>query len=109
MNITKRQPISDAEMTEKFLVPMALTQGQLAETMGVSRKNINELCINHGRHGLMLATIFVKTADFWLNLQQRNDRWGRFRSDLSVPPGRKLGVPQGLHRQGGIPVPVLGL
>jgi plasmid maintenance system antidote protein VapI len=37
MNITKRQPVSVGEMiTGEFLVPMALTQGQLAEAMGVS-------------------------------------------------------------------------
>lgn len=39
MNITKRQPVSVGEMiTEEYLVPVALTQGQLAEAMGVSRK-----------------------------------------------------------------------
>ena len=32
MNITKRQPVTVGEMiTEEFLVPMGLTQGQLAE------------------------------------------------------------------------------
>ncbi len=36
MNITKRQPVSVGEMiTEEFLMPVALTQGQLAEAMGV--------------------------------------------------------------------------
>ncbi len=44
MNITKRQPVSVGEMiTEEFLVPLGLTQGQLAEAMGVSRKTVNEL------------------------------------------------------------------
>lgn len=39
MSIAKRQSVSVGEMiTEEFLVPMALTQGQLAEAMGVSRK-----------------------------------------------------------------------
>ena len=47
MNITKRQAVSVGEMiTEEFLVPMGLTQGQLAEAMGVSRKTVNELCTN---------------------------------------------------------------
>ena len=36
MNITKRQPVSVGEIiTEEFLVPLGLTQGQLAEAMGV--------------------------------------------------------------------------
>lgn len=80
MNITKRQPISVGEMiTEEFLIPMELTQGQLAKAMGVSRKTVNELCTNRRvvtvDTALMLATVFGNTADFWLNLQQRNELW----------------------------------
>jgi len=80
MNITKRQRVSVGEMiTEEFLVPMALTQGQLAEAMGVSRKTVNELCTNRraitAGTALMLATVFGNSADFWLNLQQRNELW----------------------------------
>ena len=80
MKNTKRQPVSVGEMiTEEFLVPMGLTQGQLAEAMGVRRKNVNELCTNRraimADTALMLATVFGNTADFWLNLQQRNELW----------------------------------
>ena len=80
MNITKRQPVSIGEMiTEEFLVPMGLTQGQLAEAMGVSRKTVNELCTNRraitADTALMLATVFGNSAEFWLNLQQRNEIW----------------------------------
>ena len=80
MDITERQPVSVGEMlTEEFLVPMQLTQAQLAEAMGVSRKTINELCTNRRAitvdTALMLATVFKNTADFWLNLQRRNELW----------------------------------
>ena len=80
MNITKRQPISVGEMiTEEYLVPLVITQGQLAQAMGVSRKTVNELCTNRrsvtADTALMLATVFGNTADFWLKLQQRNDIW----------------------------------
>ncbi|MDH3991555.1 MAG: HigA family addiction module antitoxin [Gammaproteobacteria bacterium] len=80
MSITKRQPVSVGEMiTEEFLLPMGLTQGKLAEAMGVSRKTVNELCTNRrtitADTALMLATVFGNTADFWMNLQQRNDIW----------------------------------
>ncbi|MCY4421110.1 MAG: HigA family addiction module antitoxin [Gammaproteobacteria bacterium] len=80
MNITERQPVSVGEMlTEEFLVPMRLTQAQLAEAMGVSRKTVNELCTNRRAitvdTALMLATVFKNTADFWLNLQRRNELW----------------------------------
>ncbi len=80
MNITKKQPVSVGEMiTEEFLEPLELTQGQLAKYMGVSRKTVNELCTNRraitADTALMLATAFGNTAEFWLNLQQRNDVW----------------------------------
>lgn len=80
MNITERQPVSVGEMiTEEFLVPLRLTQTQLAEAMGVSRKTVNELCTNRRAvtvdTALMLATVFGNTADFWLNLQRRNELW----------------------------------
>ena len=80
MNLTKKQPVSVGEMiNEEFLLPMGLTQGQLAEAMGVSRKTVNELCTNRrtitADTALMLATVFGNTADFWLKLQQRNDLW----------------------------------
>ena len=80
MNITKRQPVSVGEMiTEEYLIPLIITQGQVAQAMGVSRKTVNELCTNRrsvtADTTLMLATVFGNTADFWLKLQQRNDIW----------------------------------
>ena len=80
MNITKRQPVSVGEMLkEEFLIPMNITQSQLAEAMGVGRKTINELCNNRraitADTALMLATVFGNSAGFWMNLQQRNELW----------------------------------
>ena len=80
MNFTKRQPVSAGEMiTEEFFVPLDLTQGQLADAVGISRKTVNELCTNRRAitvdTALMLAKVFGNTASFWLNLQQRNDLW----------------------------------
>jgi addiction module HigA family antidote len=70
MNVTKRQPVSVGEViSEEFLVPMTLTQGQLAEAMGVSRKTVNEPCTNRraitAETALMLATVFGNTAVFF--------------------------------------------
>ncbi|HEC15856.1 MAG TPA: addiction module antidote protein, HigA family [Sedimenticola sp.] len=80
MNITKRKPVTVGEIiTEEFLEPLGITQGRLAEAMGVSRKTVNELCTNKrsitADTALMLAKVFSNTPDFWLNLQQRNDIW----------------------------------
>jgi antitoxin HigA-1 len=78
--MTARAPVSVGEMlTEEFLIPFSITQGQLAETMGVPRKHINELCTNRravtADTALMLARVFGNSAEFWLNVQRRNDLW----------------------------------
>jgi addiction module HigA family antidote len=77
---TERKPVSVGEMlVEEFLTPMKLTQGVLAEAMGVERKLVNELCKD--RRGvtadtaLMLARVFGNSPEFWLNVQRRTDLW----------------------------------
>jgi addiction module HigA family antidote len=80
MLTTKRKPASVGEiLTEEFLAPMQLTQGALADAMGVPRKHVNELC-NDRRSvtaptALILARVFGNTPDFWLNVQRRTDLW----------------------------------
>lgn len=86
MNITKHQPIGVGEvLTEGFLSPMGLTQGQMAKAMGVSRTTANELCMNRRTitvdTALMLSKVFGNSAEFWLNLQRRNDLWKVLNSD----------------------------
>jgi len=85
MILTTRKPISVGEMlTEEFMEPMNINQGQLAEALGVARKTVNELCNNKtsitADTALMLATVFGNTAEFWLNLQKRNDIWSALHS-----------------------------
>ena len=80
MILTKRQHVSVGEMiTEEFMVPLGINQGQLASAMGVSRRTVNELCTGKRSitvdTALMLAKVFGNTPNFWLNLQQRNDLW----------------------------------
>ncbi len=85
MIITKRQPVSVGEIiTDEFMAPLKITQGQLASAMGVSRRTVNELCTNKRSisvdTALMLAKVFNNTPNFWLNLQQRNDIWAALNS-----------------------------
>ncbi len=85
MIITKRKPVSVGEMiNEEFIVPLGITQGQLSSAMGVSRRTVNELCTGKRSitvdTALMLAKVFGNTANFWLNLQQRNDIWAALHS-----------------------------
>src|SRR6266487_4099095 len=80
MLTTKRKPATVAEiLTDEFMGPMGLTQGALAEAMGVQRKHVNELCNNRrnvtAATALILARVFRNTPDFWLNVQRRSDLW----------------------------------
>jgi len=66
-------------ITEEYLVPLKLTQGKLAQAIGLSRKTVNELCTGKWTvtvdTALLLAKVFGNTPDFWLDLQRRIDIW----------------------------------
>lgn len=75
---THRQPTHPGEMLrEEFLVPMAISQRDLAEAIHVPYQRVNELV--NGRRGvtastaLRLARFFGNSPAFWMNLQQRWD------------------------------------
>jgi len=44
-----------------------------------TRKHVNELCNNRraitADTALMLARVFATSADFWINVQKRNELW----------------------------------
>ncbi len=75
-----RPPTSPGEvLREEFLGPLKMTQGDLAEKMGVPIQRIN-LLINERRAvtadtALLLAKALGTTPEFWMNLQQRYDLW----------------------------------
>lgn len=75
---TQRVPTHPGEMLlEEFLIPMEITQQQLADAIQVSYQRVNEIV--NGRRGitpstaLRLARFFGMSADFWMNLQMRWD------------------------------------
>ena len=76
MLMTTLKPVSAGEMlVEEFLKPFGLTQGQLADAMGVPRKHVNELCSDRRSitvdTALILARVFGNSAEFWLNMVDR--------------------------------------
>ncbi len=75
---THRAPTHPGEMLlEEFLVPMGLTQRELAASIRVPYQRVNEIV--NGRRGitpstaLRLARYLGTSPDFWLNLQLRWD------------------------------------
>ena len=90
MLMTKRKPATVGEiLTEEFIYPLGLTQGAVAEAMGVQRKHVNELCNDRrtvtAATALILARVFGNSPDFWLNVQRRSDLW----EAMNSPSGRK--------------------
>jgi addiction module HigA family antidote len=74
----RRPPTHPGEMlVEEFLVPMAITQRRLADSIHVPYQRVNELANGHRgvtpSTALRLARYFGNTADFWMNLQLRWD------------------------------------
>src|SRR6266545_7659640 len=77
---TNRPPTHPGEMLlEEFLIPMSLTQRELADAIHVPYQRINDIV--HRRRSvtpstaLRLAKFFNMSADFWMNLQMRWDMY----------------------------------
>jgi antitoxin HigA-1 len=80
MIVTDRKPVPPGEMlAEEFMVPLGLTQTELAQLMGVERRLVNEICVGKraitADTALMLARVLGTSAEFWLNTQRRTDLW----------------------------------
>ena len=75
---THRPPVHPGEMLlQEFLLPMGITQRELADAIESPYQRINEIV--NGKRGvtpntaLRLAKYFNMTPDFWMNLQLRWD------------------------------------
>jgi len=74
----KRQPTSPGEMLrEEFLVPLEMTQKELADHIGCDVKVINRLVNDRtsvsAEMALKLGATFRTTPEFWLNAQKAVD------------------------------------
>jgi antitoxin HigA-1 len=64
-------------LLEEFLVPLAISQVQLASHIGVPTQRVNELV--RGKRGVtpdtawLLSKAFSTSPEFWLNLQSAYD------------------------------------
>jgi len=81
-----REPTHPGEMLlEEFLLPMSISQRDLAKAIHVPYQRINEII--NGKRGitpstaLRLAKYFGVTEDFWMNTQLRWDLYRAKRSE----------------------------
>jgi len=78
MILLKRKPTSPGEiLREEFLLPLNITQRQLADHIGCDLKVINRV-VNQRTQltpkiAMKLAAAFNTTPDFWLNAQRACD------------------------------------
>lgn len=86
---TNRTPTHPGEMLlEEFLIPMGITQRDLANAIHVPYQRINDLV--NGRRGatpssaLRLAKFFGNSPEFWMNLQLRWDLYFAQRAETKV-------------------------
>ena len=86
---TNRQPTHPGEMLrEEFLIPMNLTQKDLADAIRVPYQRVNEIVA--GKRGvtpstaLRLAKFFGMSADFWMNLQVKFDLFSAQKKEQTV-------------------------
>ena len=79
---TQRAPTHPGEMLlEEFLIPMGITQRDLAHAIHVPYQRVNEI-VNRRRGitadtALRLSRFFGVSPDFWMNVQLR---WDLFRA-----------------------------
>jgi len=85
MLIPENRPTHPGEfIREDILLELNLTQGELAEMLGVSRRSINQL-VNEKRSvtadmALRLGKFTNTSPQMWLNLQTAVDLWEASRS-----------------------------
>ncbi len=85
---TNREPTHPGEMLlEEFLIPMGMTQSELAKDIHVPYQRINEI-VNKRRGvtpstALRLAKLFGMSEDFWLSLQLRWDLYKTKQTEAS--------------------------
>jgi len=93
-----RQPTHPGEMLRaEFLIPMNISQRELADAIHVPYQRVNEL-VNKKRGitpstALRLAKFFGMSADFWLNVQMR---WELFKAQNTE--GNELDLIQDYHK-----------
>ena len=89
---TDRTPTHPGEMLlAEFLIPMGLTQRELADAIHVPYQRVNDLV--NGRRGmtpntaLRLARYFGNSPAFWMNLQLRRDLYFAQQEEKKVLEG----------------------
>ena len=79
MRTTRKPRHPGALIKRQYLEPLEMTNTQLGEILGVSRKTVSEIVNEQASispvMALRLAKAFQTTPELWLNLQQKYNLW----------------------------------
>jgi len=86
VNDRQRRPTHPGAILREDVLPEAgITQGQLAQMLGVSRRSVSEVLHEHRPvttdMAHRLARVFKTTPAFWLRLQEAVDIWDTFETN----------------------------
>ena len=86
----KRKPTSPGEiLREEFLLPLGITQKQLADHIGCDLKVINRIVNQKAqvtpKMAIKLSAAFNTSPDFWLNAQKASDLYQASRELKRLP------------------------
>ncbi len=86
----RRKPTGPGEiLREEFLLPLGMTQKQLAEHLGCDIKVVNRIvngrCAVTATLALKLGAAFRTSPEFWLNAQKAVDLYEAARRTPSLP------------------------
>ena len=92
----KREPTTPGEiLREEFLIPMGMTQKELADHIDCDVKVINRIVNDRtsvtAEMALKLGAAFRMSAEFWLNAQQAVDIYNAEKTVKKLPKALKAG------------------
>jgi addiction module HigA family antidote len=94
LSVSARKPPHPGDFLEtRFLKPLSITQTELADALGVSRRRVNELI--NGRRAITpdtavrLAMYFGNEAAFWMHMQVAWDMHTALRNIAAPRPRRR--------------------
>ena len=94
----KRKPTHPGAVLREDVLPgLAITQGRMAQLLGVSRVTLAQLLHEHralsGDMALRLERLLGTSAESWLNMQQAVDLWDARQDVQRFAPIARLTMP----------------
>lgn len=88
---SRSAPHPGSFIESRFLQPLCISQAELAQALGISRRRVNELIVGKRSitidTAIRLAKFFRTDPEFWLTLQMRWDLYQAFEKEKHPSTG----------------------